>query len=146
MGISAALSFLPVIGKFLDKGLDVVDAMVEDKDKANEIKAAVRRQIMEEQHKELLTAIESQTKIILAEARGGALQRNWRPLLMLTVVFILFNNYVLAPYIAAIWPGTAVVLDLPSGLWALLNVGVGGYVVGRSAEKIIPQLPGRNNG
>jgi len=146
MGISAALSFLPVIGKFLDKGLDIVDSMVEDKDKANEIKAAIRRQIMEEQHKELLTEIESQTKIILAEAKGSWLQRNWRPLLMLTVVFILFNNYVLSPYIAAFAPGLEVMLDLPNGLWALLNVGVGGYVVGRSAEKIIPQLPGRNNG
>jgi hypothetical protein len=28
-------------------------------------------------------------------------------------------------------------LELPGGLWALLNVGVGGYAVGRSAEKIL---------
>ena len=131
------LSFIPVIGKILDKGLGIVDQLIEDKDKANEIKAAIRQQVLVQQHDEIVQALESQTKIILAEARGGWLQRNWRPLLMLIVIGILANNYVIAPYIELFFPGRSLILELPGGLWALLNVGVGGYVAGRSAEKIL---------
>ena len=28
------------------------------------------------------------------------------------------------------------VLDLPDKLWALMEIGVGGYILGRTAEKI----------
>ena len=86
---------------------------------------------------------ENRTKIILAEAQGSWLQRNWRPLLMLTAIIIIFNNYVLTPYIGILAPEYVTVLELPGGLWALLTTGVGGYVLGRSGEKIVGKL---NNG
>lgn len=131
------LSFIPVIGKVLDKGLDIVDDLVEDKDEANRIKAAIKQQVLIQQHDELVKELEAQSKIILAEARGGWLQRNWRPLLMLIVVGIIANNFIIAPYVELFCPGRSLMLELPSGLWALLNVGVGGYIAGRSAEKIL---------
>jgi len=53
---------------------------------------------------------------------------------MLVVVAILANNYVLAPYLGAIF-GVEVMLNLPDPLWQLLMIGVGGYVAGRSVEK-----------
>ena len=31
--------------------------------------------------------------------------------------------------------GTGVMLDIPPDMWDLLKIGLGGYVVGRSAEK-----------
>jgi hypothetical protein len=31
-------------------------------------------------------------------------------------------------------------LKLPNEAWALLKIGLGGYVIGRSAEKIVPTL------
>lgn len=131
------LSFLPVIGKIIEKGTSIVDQLVEDKDKANEIKAAIQNQIMVQNHEETVQALKSQTDIILAEAKGGWLQRNWRPTLMLVIIFIIANNYVIAPYIGLFFPDKELILDLPGGLWALLNIGVGGYVAGRSAEKIL---------
>ena len=133
MGI---LSFLPIIGKVVEKGLNIVDSLVEDKDKANEIKAAIKKQIMEESHDELTQELEARMQIILAEAQGGWLQRNWRPILMLTIIGIVANNYILFPYLHA-FTDKVTILELPSGLWALLNVGVGGYILGRSGEKII---------
>ena len=60
---------------------------------------------------------------------------------MLTIVFIIFNNYVMVPYLS-LFTDKVVVLELPGGLWALLNVGVGGYVVGRSGEKIAKTVKG----
>ncbi len=79
---------------------------------------------------------EQKSKVIIAEAQGKSwLQRNWRPLLMMTVIVIIFNNYVLFPYIS-MFTDSAAVLELPDELFTLLTYGVTGYVVGRSGEKI----------
>lgn len=56
------LSFIPIIGKFLDKGLEVIDQMVEDKDKANQIKAAIKQQILVQQHDEIVQEMQAVTK------------------------------------------------------------------------------------
>jgi hypothetical protein len=88
--------------------------------------------------KELL---QSKTELVGAEIRGKSwLQRNWRPLLMLAVVAIIVNNYILFPYLSAFGVEEAQMLELPTGLWTLLTTGVGGYVVGRSGEKISENL------
>ena len=43
----------------------------------------------------------SQRDIILAEATSDSwLTKNWRPLLMLLITFIIFNNYVIYPYLS----------------------------------------------
>ena len=63
------------------KVLDIVDDVVGDKDEASKLKFQTQRQFIETKSSEL----EAQAKIVLAEAQGSWLQRNWRPLLM--VVF-----------------------------------------------------------
>jgi hypothetical protein len=55
---------------------------------------------------------------------------------MLVFVFIVANNYILAPYLQAMF-GWSVSLQTPPDLWALIKIGLGGYVVGRSAEKCV---------
>lgn len=85
--------------------------------------------------------LQSKTELVGAEIRGRSwLQRNWRPLLMLSVVAIIVNNYILFPYLSAFGMEEAQMLELPNGLWTLLTTGVGGYVVGRSGEKISENL------
>lgn len=88
------------------------------------------------------TLIEAQKAIIIAEAQGSWLQRNWRPLLMLGIVFMLMNNYVLVPYLSAIF-GWSVLLEIPVEMWNLLTYGLGGYVGGRSLEKIMTTIKGK---
>lgn len=79
--------------------------------------------------------VQAQADIVKAEVQGKSwMQRNWRPILMLSIVTIIVNNYILFPYLGTITPLKA--LDLPAGLWTLMSVGVGGYVGGRSLEKI----------
>ena len=79
---------------------------------------------------------QAQADVIKTEATGASwLQRNWRPLLMLTFTAIIFNNYILVPYIG-IFTTAVRVLEFPSGFWGLLTVGVGGYIAGRTFEKI----------
>ncbi len=121
-GLIAAI--LGLIGKAVDKA-------VPDASQASELKAQLSTQIYALADTEMKGAI----AVILAEAQGQSwLQRNWRPLLMLTCITIIANNYVLYPYMRAIF-GWGVALDLPEALWELLKIGVGGYVVGRSVEK-----------
>lgn len=86
---------------------------------------------------ELAQAIaQAQGQIVIAEAQGQSwLQRNWRPLLMLTIIIIVANNYILYPYLS-MFTDKAQVLNLPSELWSLMQIGIGGYIVGRTVEKI----------
>ena len=74
--------------------------------------------------------LESKTKVITAEAQGQSwIQRSWRPITMLT-----FLGLVVADSFG--WLAN----PLANEAWTLLQIGLGGYVVGRSAEKIAPQV------
>jgi CBS domain containing-hemolysin-like protein len=117
-------SIVGLVGKAIDKA-------VPDASQAQELKARVTEHVMALGATELQGAI----AIILAEVQGESwLQRNWRPLLMLTCIAIIANNYVLYPYLKLFF-AAAPLLELPDALWELLKIGVGGYVVGRSVEK-----------
>ncbi|HLC18820.1 MAG TPA: hypothetical protein VJM57_07400 [Thermodesulfobacteriota bacterium] len=45
------------------------------------------------------------------------------------------NNYILYPYLS-IFTDKVRVLDLPDRLWQLMEIGVGVYILGRTAEKV----------
>lgn len=79
--------------------------------------------------------IEAKKEIIVAEAKGGWLKSNWRPILMLTIVAIVANNYILVPYLS-MFTDKVTLLELPDKLWNLMIMGVGGYIAGRTGEKI----------
>lgn len=71
-----------------------------------------------------------QTEIIVAEAKGNWIQRSWRPVLMLAFGFIVIYVKFIGPLFNLRIP------ELEMEFWELLKIGIGGYVVGRSAEKI----------
>ena len=115
---------LPAVLGFVDK---TIDKVVLDKDQAEQLKADIAMQAMKQDSEELQAA----TSIILAEATGDSwLQRNWRPLLMLW-----FAGLVGAHWLGFTPPNLpeAVVINLLD----IVQVGVGGYVLGRSGEKMV---------
>lgn len=115
-----------IIGPLLTGLLGVVDKAVEDKDQAAIIKSRMSELALSGSLKEL----ESAANIIVAEAQGDSwLQRNWRPLLMVMFGVIIANNYIVVPIF------NTPAADIPPDMWDLLKLGVGSYVVGRSAEK-----------
>ena len=122
---------LNLIGAIGGKVLDVVDQVVEDKDAANKLKFQIQKQLMETKSSEL----EAQAKIVLAEAQGSWLQRNWRPLLMVT-----FAGLVVAHWFGFTAPN--VPESVQNSLLNIVMVGVGGYVMGRSAEKVADKWKG----
>ena len=72
-----------------------------------------------------------QTEIIVAEAKGNWIQRSWRPILMLAFGFIVIYVKFLAPLFDLTIP------ELENEFWNLLQIGIGGYVVGRTGEKMM---------
>ena len=126
------------VAKLFTKALDIVDDIVPDKDLANKIKAALHTRIMDIAHNEFLAAIKGQISIIMAEAQGHWLQRNWRPGLMVLFGIIIANNYIVFPY-AVLFFEEAPKMDIPPEMWSLLKIGLGGYVVGRTVEKAVKE-------
>ena len=74
--------------------------------------------------------MEAQASVIVEEVRGNWLQRSWLPLVMLTfALIVLMGTFVSLP-----------ILSDNSRFWYLLEIGLGGYVVGRSGEKMVQVL------
>jgi hypothetical protein len=131
------LAALPIIGDVVKGVVGIIDKAVPDKDLAEQLKAQVTQQMMTLDYSAFETEINRRAEIITAEATGESwLQRNWRPLLMLVTISIVANNYIIYPYLT-LFGVPSMALELPDKLWNLLTLGVGGYVVGRSAEKVV---------
>lgn len=129
---------IPIFGKIVETIGGIVSKAVKDKDLAAKLTTEIQTGLM--QHEASL--VQAQASIILAEAQGHSwLQRNWRPILMLTIIAIVANNYLLFPYVQ-LFGGDAVVLELPERMWSLMTVGVGGYVVSRGVEKSVKTWKG----
>lgn len=94
------------------KGAELTpDKMAELESKALEIESNIKQ---------------AQAGVIVAEAQGESwLQRSWRPITMLVfVVVILLNQFGIFP------------VELSPEIWAVLKIGIGGYVIGQSAEVV----------
>ncbi len=111
---------------------NVATTISDNKIEAAKIKIALQSELMK-----------AQTNIITAEASGGAMQRNWRPALMWLIITIIGYNYLLQPIFNDILSLFSQVelasLELPDKLWNLMTIGLGGYVGGRTFEKIKQQ-------
>jgi hypothetical protein len=91
--------------------------------------------------------VEMKAKIIATEAASEHfITSAWRPITMLVFVFIIANNYILVPYVNALFSVQIPSLELTDQMWELLKLGIGGYIIGRSIEKTAekiqsPKLP-----
>ena len=117
-------------------GSTLLDKFFPDKDAANKAKLM----LLEMRQNGELTKLQTSAGIVTAEASSDHwLAANWRPITMLTFVFIIANNYILYPYLALFFD-EAPKLEIPPDMWSLLKIGLGGYVVGRSVEKAVTGL------
>lgn len=110
---------------------NTIDKAVEDKDLNAKLKAELQSQLLQSHTEELKAA----ASIIEAEAKAGWFTSSWRPLLMYVLIFILVWNYIFGPIVKFFF-SAAITIELPGDVWTLLQIGLGGYVVGRSAESV----------
>jgi len=125
------------LGKAVD---NVLGRFFEDKDKAAEAAHELRMEMLKHEQ----TAQEVARDVVVAEAKSDHwLTSAWRPITMLVFVSIVANNYIIAPYVDLFFDA-GLQLEVPGAMWELIKVGLGGYVVGRSAEKVAEKV--RSNG
>ncbi len=120
-----------IINTIIGPIADVISEVVPDADLRRKLKTEIQAKLISQE----TTLTKAARDVIVAEAQGESwMQRNWRPLTMLSFTAVIINNYIIAPYVQA-YGGVAVVLEIPDGMWGLLTMGLGGYVVGRTLEK-----------
>ena len=74
--------------------------------------------------------LESQATIVKAEVQGQSwLQRNWRPITALTMLVLVVGHYL-----------GLLAFPIADEAWMLLNLCLGGYIVGRTVEKTVPNI------
>lgn len=122
---------LPVLDAALRIGSQVIERLWPDPTEQEKAKLA----LLQLQQEGSLREIEASMQVVVAEAKSEHwLTSTWRPILMLCFGAVVVNNLILAPYIAMVF-SLDVRLDLPPEVWELLNLGIGGYLAGRTIEK-----------
>ena len=117
------LSLLPIVGDVLDKIIPDPAAQAEAKLK-----------LMELAQKGEFTEMTTKADIIKAEASSESwLAQSWRPIMMLT-----FGALIVARWLGYSAPGISE--DEILKLWDIVELGLGGYVIGRSVEKVVPSI------
>lgn len=125
-----------ILGKILDLVKPVI-GIVDSLHTSEAEKLQLKAKLVELEAEALKTALEYekaalqvQQAAITAEAGGHSwLQRNWRPITMISFLCLVVGDslgFLKQP--------------LPPQAWSLLQLGLGGYVIGRSVEKIAPSV------
>lgn len=122
-------------------GIDeVVTSFTGDKAEQQKMAAELKKLVYKQKHETEQAA----AGVVKAEAKSEHfLTASWRPITMLTFVAIIANNYIIAPYADAMF-GVGIALDIPPDMWDLLKLGLGGYVAGRSGEKVMKEYKRKN--
>jgi len=123
------MNVLSLIGQIFKPAMDMIDNV----HTSTEEKLIQKASLLQLQTTFLEEALEYETEqlkaksaIIMAEAQSASwLARSWRPITMLTFLgLVVCDSFGWLPN------------PLASQAWTLLQIGLGGYVVGRSAEKV----------
>lgn len=117
-----------------------VDSIVTNDEERGKIKAELSTIVAN-----MVTSLTTSAKeVLVTEMTGNWLQRSWRPIIMLAFGFIVVYEYFLSKVFG--WPPA----NLPEAFWGLLEIGMGGFIIGRSVEKIsknisenLDKLPGK---
>ena len=116
----------------LDVGGKLIDRLWPDPAQAAQAKV----QLLEMAQKGELAQLTASAEIVKTEAASSHwLAANWRPILMLT-----FGALIVARWFG--WAAPNLSVEEYLKLWDIVQLGLGGYVVGRSFEKIAPTIAG----
>lgn len=104
-------------------------------DPENELKRIELQQALQAAVLERTSEIEkAAAEVVKAEAQGqNWLQRTWRPITMLVFVALIVARWLG-------WSAPNLTQAEALKLWDIVEIGLGGYVIGRTAEKVLPGL------
>ena len=121
---------------------------------ANVADLELRRKLAAELEQQTLAYLSKSAEmgigVILAEVQSEHwLTRSWRPILMLILMGFLLLVGLILP-LADLVTGHSVPFEprwqlLPAGFWDFLAIGMGGYIGGRSLEKVTAMVMGTSS-
>lgn len=127
-----AIDVLGILGLVFKPIVDLVDDLTLSPEERLSAKQALFQVQMSMYEKVLdyeARVAEAQSRIITAEASSESwLTANWRPLVM-----VVFAGLVVSRWFGLVAP---IPQDIEMELWTIIKIGIGGYVGGRSLEKI----------
>ncbi|MGX9522480.1 3TM-type holin [Vibrio mediterranei] len=127
------MSISSVISGWFKPAVDLVDELHTSEEERLTIKATMTKlenQVTAKVVDYEAQLLEAKSNIIIAEAQGQSwMQRNWRPITMLTFLVLIVMD-------TMGWTH----FRLSEQAWTVLQYGLGGYVVGRTVEKTVPHL------
>ena len=133
------LALIPLILSFIKGPLfSIIDKLIPDGSLKARLKAEIENRLLQSDER----LAELQGELLGIELRSESwLTRSWRPILMYLVMLLLAVYGLLLPlYEAAFGPLQHFEPrwhQFPDGLWNLLMLGVGGYIGGRTVEKLV---------
>ena len=127
------MNVLGLIGQIFKPAMDMIDNVHTSTEEKLEQKAKLLNlqvDFMEQGLQYELAQLEAKAAIITAEAKSDHfLTATWRPITMLTfLALVVCDQFGLLTF------------RLAEDAWTLLQLGLGGYVVGRSVEKVVPAM------
>jgi hypothetical protein len=124
------LDFLSGIVKPITDLIDNLSTSDEERGKLQNELTKIENEFLGKALKYESKLLDSQSRVVEAEAKGQSwLQRNWRPITMLTfLILVVCDSFG--------W----LAFRLSNEAWTLLQIGLGGYVVGRTGEKIVEKI------
>ena len=128
----------PLFGKIAAAPvLDIIDKLVADADLKEKLKAELKGKLLEREQ----ALIAARRSLVLAELNSeSSITRSWRPILMFVLMGFLLFFGLIVPLIE-VGLGHPVPVEprldrIPEPAWNLLALGLGGYVGGRTVEKV----------
>ncbi len=106
----------------------LISEKIKDKEKALELQTEIEKEILKFEEN-LEKTEETSEKVVSEGTEESWLTRNWRPITMLVFVILIVLD----------WFGfssSSLPVELKEKIYSLMEISMGGYVAGRSLEKI----------
>lgn len=117
---------------FLSKLIKPIGNIIDNVTTTDEEKKMLHNELIKIENSFAAKVLDYETKLMVAqasvintEAKGESwLQRNWRPITMLVFLTLIVLHYL-----------GLLAFPIADQMWALLKIGIGGYIVSRGVEK-----------
>jgi hypothetical protein len=115
---------------------EILKQVIPDPNKRAEAQERITATILENEK----AYVESAAQVIAAEAQGNWYVSAWRPTLMYLLMAEIVWLTVFCPILGLADPTIKAMAGVPAQFWNLLMIGMGGYIIGRSGEKVAASI------